>query len=327
MDEDDPFHALQDWAKDAEQRVRRERRRSGLRRKLAILAPFAVLALLLVALVPIVRPWLADATGGSSASAKATESAEAKESVPDGISVTTSVSAAPSGPFAGSPAATYPKGEAGISLPPAKAVPGFTAAQVSAALRKVRAALIAGRLDETMLIRHDPARFLALLAPNERGHIRARFTKRDFQGVATWIDPASTLDGREQPRVSGRVTYTSAWVQGMQTLQITTNFVWVYAFAHVAKPLAAEHDQTRWEFPTAENLRPGDRGMWIADSKSYSALVDCAAARTGLLAPDQVGAVAPDPQNSEDPKAYLRADHSLDIGDDCHLSPSAAPTH
>lgn len=330
-DETDPFIELQEWAKATERRVRRETRAVGLRRRVSLLAPIVIAALLLVTLVPAIRSKLPSGSPGRSddraaalpaESMAASVSATSSSSGANGISAVTSGSAAPTDPFAGTPAARFPKGAAGISLPPAKAVTGFTAAQVGAALKQVRAALIAGRLASGMLVGHHPAPFLALLAPNDRAPIGKWFKGTDFDGVATWISPAVRLDPGEQPRVSGRVSYTSVMVDGLRTLRVTTNFVWVYAFVGVgagtAKPLAAEHDENRWEFPSTDNLRAGDRGMFMRSSKSYSAWVDCAAAAKGLLAPTATGtAPTPDPANTDNPDEYLKPDHTIDIKNDC----------
>ena len=310
MDQDDPFAGLEDWAKAAERRVKRERRTSALRRNGFIVA--GVVVVLAVA-VPLVRSGL-----GSTA-----EPPSSPPSATAGLSAVTTASAAPTDPFAGTPAARYPKGRAGITLPAAKAVAGFTAGQVGAALKQVRAALIAGRLEPGMLVGHRAAPFLALLAPNNRPGIGKWFAARTESPVATWIDPAVRLDPGEQPRVSGRVTYTSVKVDGITTLRITTNFIWVYAFAGTGAehPLAAEHDRIRWEFPSTENLRAGDRGMWLMDADSYSALVDCAAGAKGLLAPTRPGEGS---TGGEDPEQLLAADHGLDIDGDCP-GPSRAP--
>ncbi|MFC5008387.1 hypothetical protein ACFPIJ_62585 [Dactylosporangium cerinum] len=336
----DPFDGLEEWAKQAERRAKRadrrrrlglmfrfRRPRPGLRRwrppAIAWVAGIVIVVFLLAAAVQAYLP------GGSPAGSSAGSSAYATQAVPSGVSATTSASAAPTDPFEGTPAATYPKGEAGITMPPATAVTGFTAAQVDAALQQVRKALVAGRLDQKMLVGHDPSTLLALLAPNPAKHVKAWFDDASFSSVATWIDPAAHLDPDEEVRVSGRVTLGSAVVEGIQTLQVTTNFVWVYAFTGNARnPLAAVHDQIRWDFPATGRLRAADKGMWIGDIHSYLAQIDCAAARKGLLAPFRAGSGAPaaNPSDTEDPDAYLRADHSLDIADDCHLStPTPAP--
>ena len=319
QDDQDPLLGLKQWAEETERRVRREQRRGGLRRTALVAGNAALAVLVLAVLVLVVRSGLAESSGDDNVAAYPTQS------VPGGISATSSASAAPTDPFAGTSAANYPKGAAGITLPTAKAVTGFTAAQVTAALRKVRAALVAGRLDRSMLVGHDPGKFLALLAPSNRDDVGKWFKSATFDVVATWIDPAVRLDGGEQPRVSGRVTYASIRVDGIQTLRVTTNFVWVYAFEGADHPLAVEHDETRWDFPSTKNLRAGDKGMWIGGTKAYGAGVDCAAAAKGLLAPTPPdGRRAPDPRDTEDPDAYLKADHSLDIFNGCG-SPSPSP--
>jgi hypothetical protein len=279
-----------------------------------LVAGVAVAAVVVAAGLPALRSFLP----GRSPS---TDSAYPTEGVPSGITVTTSESAAPTDPFAGTPAALYPKGAAGISMPAAAKVTGFSAAQVGAGLKEVRAAMVAGRLDPRMLVSHQSDKFVALLAPGERKQVQGWFRARTRDGVATWIDPAVRLDPAEQPRVSGRVTYESLKVQGIQTLRITTNYIWVYAFDGPRHPLAAEHDLINWEFPSTRNLRASDRGLWVRPVKSYGAWVDCTAARKGLLAPTRPEAAVV-PSSSEDPNDYLRADHSLDLDDECHISPS-----
>lgn len=312
MDQKDPFEGLESWGKKTEKRVRRERwQRLGFWALAVVVA-----ALVVVAAVPGLRSKIAGA--GASAS----DAAYPVQSVPPGVSVTTTQSAAPTDPFAGTPAALYPKGAAGITLPAATKVAGFSAAQVRADLDDVRAALIAARLDKQMLTGHDPDRYLAMLAPSSRKQIKGWFAGKDRSTAGTWIDPAVHLDPAEQPRVSGRITYRSLKVGDIQTLRITTNFIWVYAFEGPQHPLAAEHDQTDWDFPDDNHLRAADQGMWVSNVTAYTAMVDCAASDKGLLAPTRTDTEpAAAPSNTEDPDNYLRADHSLDIGDDCGNSP------
>jgi hypothetical protein len=314
-EEQDPFAGLDDWAKKTERKIRSEGRRVKLRRGLVFLGGGVLIALVLASTLPVVRALL---PVGSASATDSDARPYPTQSTPAGVTVTTSESAASTDPFAGTPAATYPKGAAGITLPPAKAVTGYSAAQVRADLQRVRSALIAARLDHRMLITHDPAKFLGLLSTSSHDDIGPWFKKADFDTLATWISPVARLDGREQPRVSGRVTYASTTVGGLRTLRVTTNFVWVYAFEGAAHPLVAAHEEIRWDFPIAPNLRTADRGMHVSYTKGYQSGVDCAAAAQGMLAPTPVDAMAtPDPQDSEDQNNYLRADHSLDITDNC----------
>jgi hypothetical protein len=314
VDHKDPFEGLEDWGRKTEKRVRRERwQRLGFQALVVV-----VTGLVVVALVPSLRSKLHGDAGDDGGPAVAYPT----QSVPSGVSVTTTESAAPTDPFAGTPAAHYPKGAAGISSPAATKVGVFSAAQVGAALKKVRAAMIAGRLDPRMLTGHQPDKFLALLAPNSRKNIKGWFAGKDRSTVATWIDPSVRLDPAEQPRVSGRTTFRTVRIDDLEYLRVTTNYIWVYAFEGPRHPVAAEHDQIDWDFPDTRNLRAGDQGMWVRNAEAYGALVDCAATDRGMLAPTGMDdAPAAAPSNTEDPQNYLRADHSLDILDDCANSP------
>ncbi|GIE35804.1 hypothetical protein Ait01nite_088490 [Actinoplanes italicus] len=211
----------------------------------------------------------------------------------------------------GTPAEAYPLGAAGITLPAATAVPGFSAAEVGSALGKVRAAMIAGRLDQRMLTGHDMTGFLGLLAPAARDQTAKHFTAQQLTSIATRIDPAAKLDPAEQPRVSGRMTVAGTRSDGVDRLQITTNFVWVYAFNAGNPPVAAVHDEILWEVPKAANLRPDDQGLWVRQAESYSAWMDCDAYRKGLLAPGGATPVAGTGADG-DPEDVLRADHGFD---------------
>lgn len=328
----DPFAALEDWARKTERRVRRENRRGRLgrwwrrRRERArardgqVRAVHAVLRItvaivglvVLATAVPQVRRWFpvgVPAVGSGPSPSRSSQASQ--ESIPTPTL---------SDPFAGTPAAAYSRGAAGIVLPEAKVVPGFTAAQVRDSLEQVRKALIASHLDPDMLIRHRVDGFVNLLAPGERADARKWFGSTRFDTVAVWIDPSVSLDEHEQPRVSGTVEYVSQIVGGRQTLKITTNFVWVYAFDRDdPNPLAIAHDQIEWQFSWARQLIAADRGMWLSTSEGYRAWVDCAAARKGLLAPTREGTVT---VSTDDQNAYMDADHALDIDDNCGPAPS-----
>jgi hypothetical protein len=174
----------------------------------------------------------------------------------------------------------------------------------------VRRALIATRLDDRMLIRHDPEPFLAMLPADQRPDIRRWFREKNFDSLATWIAPAAHLNPSAPPRVSGRVTYA---VTG-STLRITTNFVWVYAFTGTPHSYAAVHDEVQWEVSAKTNA------LRIKDVRAYLYGMDCATSNdSDMLAPQSgPSGTLPDPTRTENPDALLRPDHSLSIPDDCH---------
>src|SRR5690606_28428425 len=90
-------------------------------------------------------------------------------------------------PFAGTPAEHFAEGEAGIVLPAAEPVGDFTAEEVAEALEQVRQALIAARLDETMLVDHNPEKFLSLLAPDQREAVAVVLDTKRAAAVVTQI--------------------------------------------------------------------------------------------------------------------------------------------
>ncbi|GIE86298.1 hypothetical protein [Actinoplanes regularis] len=306
-DDLDPIVNLQDWARRTERKVKRQRRFGGVVSKLRYVVAAVTLGALIWASVPLVREvWPRESA--------------APAPTPSGITATTATRAETTSPFEGTAAATYPVGEKGITLPPARAVTGFSAAQVKADLELVRKAMVAGRLDPDMTVGHRPDDFLLMLAPSARAQIAKWFEGDTFVSLATWIDPAVRLDPKNEPRVSGRVTYRSVVEDGIRTLRITTNFVWVYAFEgeFLSGPLAVRHDQIDWDFPQTRNLRDADRGMWVHNATSYGAWLDCAAADKGLLAPTPKDATGTGLAGTEDQESLAKPDHPLEIGDNCH---------
>ncbi|MET8833616.1 hypothetical protein ABZV78_06850 [Micromonospora sp. NPDC004540] len=242
-------------------------------------------------------------------------------SPPAGIQATTAASPPPTaGPFDGTPAAAFPEGAAGIALPPAKATGGFTATQVSAALTKIRTALVTARLDRAFMTAKDRERLVRQFAPDARRYVRED-ADATFANLATRLAPGARLLP-DQPRVKGRITYRATRDdQGIRVLRVTTNFVWAYAF-HGPRVVPGDgvvvvHDTLVWEVPHPGDVRSGARGLWLHDMRSYAANIDCAASAKGLLdvgTPREgtpVATPAPDRDSLYDP------DRSLDIPDTC----------
>ncbi|GAB2949519.1 hypothetical protein GCM10023080_005140 [Streptomyces pseudoechinosporeus] len=140
--------------------------RPARRRKLwAIIGVPLVLAVALVAMKPSLLPGDPFGTGGTG-----TESAAPlpEETAPP----STAPSAAPGTPtldqpFAGSPAARYADGAAGIVLPEAKAVGSFSKDEVDQALKQTKALLVDANLDRKTLLGGTPETVLDILDPKQ----------------------------------------------------------------------------------------------------------------------------------------------------------------
>lgn len=214
---------------------------------------------------------------------------------------------APPSPFAGTPAAGFAEGAAGIVLPPAEPVGDFTANDVAEALTQVRQALIAARLDQTMLVDHDPASFVGRLATAQQRAMQEVFDSATFATFATQVAEDAVLMPAP-PRVAGEISYRATTAErDLPVLEVVTNFVWVYAFqppdaARAGATIVVVRDALRWEGRYDRAWLETSRGMWLADAASYGWGVDCDAYQKGMIRPGRLAdpaqhsAVAFDPE-------------------------------
>lgn len=227
-----------------------------------------------------------------------------------------SESAAPS-PFDGTPAEDFAEGADGIVLPEAEAVGEFTAEQVAEALEQVRVALIAARLDRSMLIEHDPDPFLGLLAVDLQPALSDSFESTDFAAFASQIAEQAALAALV-PRVSGRISYqaATAGAQDTEIIEIDTRFTWVYAF-EAADPAASGdlvvvRDVMVWRMQLGEPWLETSRGLWLANETSQAWGADCDALAESQLLPDgePVADLADEADTIFDPEEPLEADEA-----------------
>jgi hypothetical protein len=193
-------------------------------------------------------------------------------------------------PFAGTPAEDFAEGADGIELPPAEAVGEYTAEQVADALEQVREALIAARLDESMLVEHDPSTFLATLAPDHRQTHQLAFDSTSFAEYATQVADDAQL-APVVPRVEGSLSYEAATAEGdLPVIEVTTRFVWVYAFeagrAQTGGDLVVVRDELTWVFQEGYPWTEESQGLWLADEAAGVWGADCGLAGDGELLPD-----------------------------------------
>ncbi len=197
------------------------------------------------------------------------------------------IDAVPVGIFDGTPASTYPAGAEGIVLPPATAVSGFTKAQVSAALAKVKQALVASRLDSAMLVSHQSSTFVNLFAADDRASVTKDFSTHKFFAFASQLAPGNTLTS-DPIRVKGAMSFSASTSDGVRELDVVTNFVWVYPFAGTRKEagdhLVVVRDKVTWGFPADNDVDKSSRGMWLLDASAFGSNIDCDQLANDLLA-------------------------------------------
>jgi hypothetical protein len=188
-------------------------------------------------------------------------------------------------PFEASPAENFPVGEAGIVLPPAGPVDGMTTEAVGDALGRVRQALIDSYLDPRMLTQHQPDALLGLLAPDSAAIVAPRFAAGGYGTTLVRLTPANPLAA--PPRVNGQISYQRVDWNGIPALDVTSNYVFAYAFANPSGVVVI-HSETHWMFPLSATLRPSSRGMYLGRTNGYWHGMDCAASDKGLTAPAPV---------------------------------------
>jgi hypothetical protein len=214
---------------------------------------------------------------------------------------------ASSGPFAGTPAAAWPAGQTGVTIPAPAEVAGFSAQDVAADLSTVRLALIAARLDPRMLVNHDPSALAALLAPDDWAILRHTFAA-DRLGMVTLLDSDVRLS-QDLPRVNGEMSYESTIdPTGRRVLQVDTNYVWAYAFDN--GQVGVVHDVIVWWFFRSSDVAVTSRGPWVYSSQSYGVNVDCDRLDHARLAPAVTASGAP--VAGDDPNGYWDPQHSMD---------------
>jgi len=277
---------------------------SGLGRRAVLIAALAALAVVVGTFsffLTNARDWFSTAAAGST-------------SGPPSHAPT---SPAQTGPFAGTDAYSYAKGEDGIVVQAAAEVPGFTTAQVQSGLDKVKQALTAARLDPKMLTDRNTSVLLGLLAPDARKDIVKAFDDKKFLGFATQLGPGVKLSS-DPTRVKGTMTFSAAVsndaVQA-RLLKIDTNVVWVYGFDGPSptpgQRIVTIKDQITWYVTADADVQPSSRGLFLSKWHAFTYNMDCTLVKDDLIGLGQPSVVSPGPtvdlHNLLDPSSTVDA--------------------
>jgi hypothetical protein len=226
-------------------------------------------------------------------------------------------SAAPS-PFDGTPAENFAEGADGIVLPEAEAIGDFTADQVAEALEQVRDALIAARLDRSMLVDHDLETFISLLIADQQPGLRDAVDSAEFGAFPTQIavdaSPASA-----PPRVQGSFSYEATDAgPDRPILEVVTRFAWVYAFEATDSGsgsgyrLVVVREELVWQVRD-EPWIESSQGLSLYTVAVQAWGVDCDAYDDGLLNP----ADGPASELDESSDVIFDPEGPLDSADTC----------
>ncbi len=241
---------------------------------------------------------------------------------PAGVYATSGTAGSPAGPFDGTPAAGFAAGEAGIAIPGAVALDGWSRAEVADALGKVRQLIAVMYLDRHVLVDHDPAGILSLLARSSRDPVTALYRDPGRNRAVPLISAGAQL-ADDPPRLNGRTTVRTATDDKRHPLEITTNFVAVYPFnapdRGPGSRIAVSHLQFTWLLYHPDDVQSDDRGLLYRQSVGYASNIDCAEFDKGFLAPPNAGVPLPGagPGKPDNPDGYYDPNRSLNITSTC----------
>jgi hypothetical protein len=273
-----------DWQRHAEKEawtdLRRNRRRARRGRRLAI---FAVVLVVLAGAGYAFYRWgkttTEQYTGGPAAASGSIAAATttAPTDLPDFAHVDLSK------PFDNTPAQGWAEGIAGLTVPAATKVGGFSAQQVSSALDQVKQAIAVAQFDSGTLVGHNPEKYLALLAPDARADIRAQAASYlTYLADGFHLLPA-------QPRMTGSVTVRPG---AAGELVLHADYVVAYAFDPGSTQIYGPGDMEPFIRVAADYvLRTGSHwettshGLWVDHFDPYQSDIACAAAKARRLAP------------------------------------------
>ena len=186
-------------------------------------------------------------------------------------------------PFAGTPAAGWADGAAGVVEPAAAPVGGFTAEQVSTATGLVHRAVVAAHLDGEVTHGRGLDGYFAMFAPDGREFVRAH------DGPRTNLSPEHRLLD-VPPKVSGTMT-VAAGAPG--ELVVHTNYAFAYAFTpddprtitgpmDLVSVLRVEAD---YLVRDAAHFAASSTGLWARTWARSLYSINCSAGARGVIAP------------------------------------------
>ncbi|RFU43149.1 hypothetical protein DZF91_02865, partial [Actinomadura logoneensis] len=171
----------------------------------------------------------------------------------------------PSDPFAGSPAAAYEDGEAGLAMPAAKATSDLTRTEVEAAYARIKRILVAADLTPATVYLGDTRPLEGALDPGQAKGLASR---------RAWMNafaPGSVVAATPVVKVHGTVT-PSPSKDGMS---VKTDHNFVYAVHPPKRPDRVQRVVVRRTVTFTVTRRDGEVGVWVSRIGRSAAPVPC----------------------------------------------------
>lgn len=192
-------------------------------------------------------------------------------------------------PYKGTPAADYPVGPAGLTMPPAGALGSWSAKDVTAVVTKTRDALVAARLDRRVLERREVTGYVKLLAPKTRGTVEKQIRGGEpALGYVTRLAPGYTL---LTPEIRTKGALVASLGRAGQ-LVVTATVVWVYplngpkaeSLKGAGANLVVMRTTESYEWYKPDNLSKDDLGLRPGAGSISYVNMDCGQIKRGVIA-------------------------------------------
>jgi hypothetical protein len=189
-----------------------------------------------------------------------------------GSAATPNPAGPPKDPFAGTPADNWPDGAAGIVLPTAEPIDGYTAAQVAYAYQTTKKLLVAGFLDKQTLLGGPPTAFANLLTPEQRTWFVQNLKKTGVDkagaplsslGMIVSFPPGDAELIGSVIKVHGTMSAKTSVSQGQKELDVHLDYLFTY-------PIEPPGQPTEWMRIVAEAVWTVEFGNWQGASSTFT---------------------------------------------------------
>ncbi|QXJ24721.1 hypothetical protein AGRA3207_006103 [Actinomadura graeca] len=184
----------------------------------------------------------------------------------------------PADPFAGSPAASYADGEAGLRMPGPRAMNGLSAADLALAYGRVRKLIAAANLDPGTVFGRSPDAFAALLHPGQRRDFRANLDRAGEGNTRGWLTSfaAGTAEqAAETVKVHGTATAGEASERGADGVLVKADHLFVYAVRSPGRPETVIREVVRRVTEVFVHREGGTVRLWVTGTDTSSAPSAC----------------------------------------------------
>ncbi|MCW2904263.1 MAG: hypothetical protein JWO67_6528 [Streptosporangiaceae bacterium] len=174
----------------------------------------------------------------------------------------------PDNPFAGSPAASYAVGEAGVKFPPAKAMNGLSASDMALAFVQVKKMFVAANLDPDTLFKGRPDGLAKVLDPDQRRHLLRNLGSRDLKKNTRWwltsFAPKTAQQTGHVIKVRGATTVRKATSAGVRGVTVKMDYNLVYAVHRPGRPASVIRVVVRRTDEVFVERAPSGIRLWLS---------------------------------------------------------------